>query len=128
MTDAPLNRVKKFLGSFGEPNDPDFEIIAGSSMPQPLTRTDLCALVEENERLREEALTAATIDREAKRSQEQPLLTFAMSGLFRAILEVADSEDMPDETEIPIWPKGTMKDAPKLTVGMVRRQMNAEAA
>lgn len=111
MTDTPLDRVKAFLGGFGEPNDTDFEIIAGSSMTQPLTRTDLRALVEESERL-----------------LLQPPLTFEMSGLFRAILEVADCEDMPDDTEIPIWPKGVLVDAPKLTVGMVRRQMKAEAA
>lgn len=50
-------------------------------------------------------------------------LTNEMTALFEAILQVADCESMADDTEIPIWPKGTMQDAPKLTVGMVRRQM-----
>lgn len=43
--------------------------------------------------------------------------------VFEAVAEIAELEDMDDDTVIPIWPTGTEFQShpyPQLTVGMVR--------
>jgi hypothetical protein len=61
---------------------------------------------------------ARVIDRET--GLPELLAAARLSGFVDAVLEVADTEGMADDTRLPVWPDGNRSGFPELTVGDLR--------